>query len=158
MSICSCVDYILHGGAFSNSESKCDEPTLRPKCIFYRQPTDKKLSQRAFKIGCSKNHIAWAIVIVIRFSRYYYWSCSPPCGGIRTGSFHILLSHAGLRHLGKGWIVRDTTTRRVPYTGLTGSSTRAGTGFTNLHSLSVAVCQALTWQQSTSGDRKQHQI
>ncbi len=40
------------------------------------------------------------------------------CGGLRTGtsaSFDSLLSRAGLGHLGKGWIVRDTTTRRLPY-------------------------------------------
>ena len=40
------------------------------------------------------------------------------CGGLRTGtsdSFDTLLSHAGLGHLGKGWIVCDITTRRLPY-------------------------------------------
>ncbi len=42
------------------------------------------------------------------------------CCGIRTGSklpvlrFDSLLSRAGLWHLGKGWIVRGTTTIRLP--------------------------------------------
>ena len=30
-------------------------------------------------------------------------------------SFDSLFSRAGLGHLGKGWIVHDTTTRRLPY-------------------------------------------
>ncbi len=30
-------------------------------------------------------------------------------------NFNSLLSRAGLGHLGKGWIIRDTTTRRLPY-------------------------------------------
>ncbi len=34
---------------------------------------------------------------------------------VETASFDNLLSRAGLEHLGKDWIVRDTTTRRLPY-------------------------------------------
>ena len=53
------------------------------------------------------------------------------CGGIRTGNklplFNSLLSRAGVGHLGNGWIVRGTTTRRLPYWPLTGSSTQPGT-------------------------------
>ena len=55
-------------------------------------------------------------------------------------SFDSLL---GLGHLGEGRIVRGTITS---LSGLTGSSTQAGTGRTNLQliGISVADCQALT--------------
>ena len=56
--------------------------------------------------------------------------------------FDNLLSRAGLWHLLKGWIVRGTTTRRLPYWP-TGTSTRAGTG-EQLIGISVADCQVLT--------------
>ena len=48
----------------------------------------------------------------------FCWSCSPPASEyalVVTTSFDSLLSRAGLRHLGKGWIFLDTTTRRLPY-------------------------------------------
>ncbi len=67
------------------------------------------------------------------------------CGGLCTTiSFYSLLSHAGLGHLGKGWIVRGTPLEDG-LTGLTGSSTRAGTGSTGLQLIgsSVADCQQL---------------
>ena len=62
-------------------------------------------------------------------------------------SLDSLFSRAGLRHLGKGWIVCDTTTRRLPYwANGTGSSTRAGTGCIDLQLIGSIVtdCQALT--------------
>ena len=51
--------------------------------------------------------------------------------------FDSLLSHAGLGHLGKGWIVCDTTT-----TGLTGSSTQAETVCTDLKLIGSSVATA----------------
>ncbi len=56
-----------------------------------------------------------------------------------NATFDSLLSRAGLGHLGEGWIVRDTPTTIL--TGLTGSSTQAGTCCTCIliYSLSVAV-------------------
>ena len=44
--------------------------------------------------------------------------------GLLITSFDSLLSRAGLEHLGKGWTVRGTTTRRVPYLAQKGSSTQ----------------------------------
>ena len=50
----------------------------------------------------------------------------------RNYQFDSLFSRAGLVHLGKGWIVRDSTLDDC-LIGLTGSSTRAGAGCTKLH-------------------------
>ena len=60
-------------------------------------------------------------------------------------SVNSLLSRPGLTHLGKGWIVRGTTTKKC-LTGLTSSSTQAGTGRTDLQLIGsiVAYCQTLT--------------
>ena len=55
---------------------------------------------------------------VLRLRQNTYWQY--------YASFDSLLSRAGLGYLGKGCIVRDTTS------GLTGSSTRAGTGCADL--------------------------
>ena len=44
---------------------------------------------------------------VLRLWRNPHWQ--------QNASFDSLLSRAGLGHLGKGWIVRDTTTIRLPY-------------------------------------------
>ncbi len=77
---------------------------------------------------------------------YCYLSCSPPAEEYLLWqdnvSFDSLFSHADLGHLGKGWIVRGTTNS---LTWLTGSSTQAGTGGTNVQLIgsSVADCQAL---------------
>ncbi len=76
---------------------------------------------------------------VLRLRRNTHWQ--------QNASFDSLLSHAGLGHLKEGWIVRDITTRRLPYwanglffvapsledclTGLSGSSNRAGTDGTS---------------------------
>ena len=74
---------------------------------------------------------------VLRLRRIAYWQGLP----VSTAYF----SRAGLGYLGKGWIVRDTTTRRLD-TGQTGSSTQAGTCCADLQLIgsSVADCQALT--------------
>ena len=63
-----------------------------------------------------------------------------------NASFDSLLYRAGLGQLGKGWIVRGTTTIEDCLTGLTGSSTQVGTGYTDLQLIgsSVADYQALT--------------
>ena len=65
--------------------------------------------------------------------------------GQEHAGFDSLLSRAGLEHLGKGWIVRVTTTRKLPYWS-TSSSTRAGTGRCDfkLIVIFVADCQAMT--------------
>ena len=60
----------------------------------------------------------------------------PSEAGIRKQISDSLLSRAGLEHPGKGWIVRDTTT------WLTGSSTPAGTGCTDLQLISSSVAAA----------------
>ena len=47
---------------------------------------------------------------------HYYRSCSPPAAEYALATvcqFDSLLSRAGLWYLGKGWIVRGTTTRRL---------------------------------------------
>ncbi len=44
---------------------------------------------------------------ILRLRRNTHWH--------KDASFDSLLSRAGLWHLGKGWIVRGTTTRRLPY-------------------------------------------
>ena len=79
---------------------------------------------------------------VLRLRRNTHWQ--------EHVSFDSLLSRDGLGHLvlGKGWVVRGTTTRRLPYWA-NGSSTRAGTGCTDLQLIgsNVADCQALTWPQ-----------
>ena len=64
----------------------------------------------------------------------------------QNASFDSLLSRAGLGHLGNGWIVRGTITRINCLSGLTGPSTQAGTGSTDLQLISSSVtdCQALT--------------
>ncbi len=66
------------------------------------------------------------------------------CGGMRTTSklTYFPVVHYGI--LGKGWIVRGTTT--IALLGQRGSSTQAGTGRTDLQVIgsSVADCQALT--------------
>ncbi len=59
-------------------------------------------------------------------------------------TFNSLLSRAGVGHLGKGWTCRGTTTLEDCLTGLTGPSTRAGTGCTDIQISGVADCQALT--------------
>ena len=61
------------------------------------------------------------VVSVLRLRRNVHWQ--------EDASLDSLLSRAGLWQLGKGWIVRDTTTRT---TRLAGSSTRTGTGCTDL--------------------------
>ena len=68
---------------------------------------------------------------VLRLRRNRHWH--------KEANFDSLLCHAGLGQLGKRWIVRDGLT------GLTGSSTRARTGCTDLQLIgsSVADCQAL---------------
>ena len=51
--------------------------------------------------------------IVLKYS--HYWSCSPPAAEYAQAlicCFDSILSRAGLGHLGKGWSVRGTTTRR----------------------------------------------
>ena len=48
----------------------------------------------------------------------FSWSGSPPAAEYalaQYASFNSLLSRTGLGHHGKGWIVRGTTTRRLPY-------------------------------------------
>ncbi len=52
----------------------------------------------------------WILYIgrVLRLRRSTHWH-------VYVSSFDSLLSRAGLGHLGKGWIVRDTTTRRLPF-------------------------------------------
>ena len=51
---------------------------------------------------------------------YYIVLAFSACGGIRSG-FTMPLPTAyfpfGLGHLGKGWIIRGTTTRRLPWGG-----------------------------------------
>ena len=73
------------------------------------------------------------------------------CGGIPTGitivcQFDSRLSRAGLGILGKGGLFVAPPLENC-LTGLTGSSTRAGTGCTHLQLIgnSVTDCQALTW-------------
>ena len=63
---------------------------------------------------------------VLRLRRNMHWQ--------DIASFDGLLSLDGLWHLGKGRIVRGTTTRRLP-PRLTGSSTQAGTGCTDIQAL-----------------------
>ncbi len=64
-------------------------------------------------------------------------------------SFDSLLSRDGLGHLGKGWIVRGTTTRILPYRahGLFYPSWNRLYRITAYSS--VADCQALTWHISS---------
>ena len=71
---------------------------------------------------------------VLRLRRNKHWQ--------QNASFDDLC--AGLGHLGKEWIVCGTTARKLP--GLTGFSTQAGTGCTDLLLVcsSAADCQALT--------------
>ena len=79
-----------------------------------------------------KTCLSKTLVVVFRVLRlrrnthWYFTNASFDC-----------LQFAGLRHFGKKWIV---------LTGLTDSSTRAGTGCTDLQLIdsSVADCQALT--------------
>ena len=70
--------------------------------------------------------------IIMKFyclnQRYCCWPCSPPAAEYALFVNHQLLSCAGLGH---HRIVRDITTS---LTGLTGSSTRAGTGCTDYSS------------------------
>ncbi len=75
------------------------------------------------------------------------WSCSLLVTEytLAIASFDSLFSRAGLKHLGKGWIVRVVTPQlEDKLTGLTGSSTQAETGNTDLQltGRSVANCQA----------------
>ncbi len=42
----------------------------------------------------------------------YFRTCNT---GLKSTWHKRALSHAGLGYRGKGWIVRDTTTRRLPY-------------------------------------------
>ena len=91
------------------------------------------------------------IIISINL-KIHLLSAFSACGGLRTGtsaSFDSLLSHAGLGHLGKGWIVRDTTTRRLPYLtdGLVYPCWNICT-YLQLVGCSVADCQALTWHMA----------
>ncbi len=65
------------------------------------------------------------VVCALRLRRNTHWQQY-----VSFLTTYFVLSRAGLRHLGKGWIVRGTTTIRLPYMGITGSSTPAGTGCT----------------------------
>ena len=78
----------------------------------------------------------------------YILSVFSACCEIRTDlkvSFNSLLSRVGLGHLGKGWIYRGTTPRRLPYwaNGFFYPSWNRLCRCTAYHS-SVADCQALT--------------
>ncbi len=74
---------------------------------------------------------------VLRLRRNTHWQ--------EGTSFDNLLSHAGLGHMGKGGLY-VTPPLEDCLTGLTGSSTRAGTVGTDLQLIggSVADCQTLT--------------
>ncbi len=114
---------------------------------------------------------AWSWLWVTKLSRDFcpnvlIWFVISACGGIRTDKSvsTALLSRAGLGHIGKERTSHVATTRGLPYqangllypdglfmlppleeclTGLTGSSTRAGTGCTDLK----LICGSGAWQQ-----------
>ena len=80
--------------------------------------------------------------------RWYYCPCSPPAAEYALALYAISdsqLSRDGLGHLLKGWIVRGTTSRRLPYwaKGLFYPSWNKSPNL-QLVGGSVADCQALT--------------
>ncbi len=79
----------------------------------------------------------WCIVRVLHLRRIAYWHA--------YASSYSLLSRVALGHLGKGWIVRGTTTRILPYWA-TRLFYPSWNGCTNLQLIgsSVTDCQALT--------------
>ena len=76
-----------------------------------------------------KHFVSTFFILLLAFSA---------CGGLRTS----LLFRTGYGHLGKGWIGRGTTTRKLPYWG----NGLFYIGFTKLQLIgsNVADCQALT--------------
>ena len=62
--------------------------------------TERVRESRTYGVG-------FIVVRVLRLRRIPHWH--------QNASFDSLLSHAVLGHLGKGWIVRGTTTRIMPY-------------------------------------------
>ena len=109
-------------------------------CYSWNWAFEKKTGHRSFKafialLSCSEwMHPCWLRIVI------------SACGGIRTGrkrptyvSFAPCWLMASWERVDCSWHHNDC------YTGLTGSSTRAGTGCTDLQPIgsSVADCQAL---------------
>ncbi len=96
-------------------KAKIETETLSGIKKYYETFEAELQTEKTMNAGKNNHKNCLYVDRVLRLRRNTQWQ--------KSARFDSLLSRAGLGHLGKGWIVRETTTKRLP---IIGSCAQAG--------------------------------